>query len=119
MTYNVTVMKDQKATGIRRKYDDEFKRNALKMIEQGQSVRSVSQALGVAEGQLHHWRRAASPGRLERSQPLYRGRIKELSGKGYVQNSWRCQKFLLSLCEAGRSQRPADADAPGSSGSFL
>jgi transposase len=29
------------------------------MIEQGQSVRSVARALGVAEGQLHKWKRAA------------------------------------------------------------
>ena len=59
MAYNVSVMKDQKATNYRRKYDEEFKRNALKMIENGQSVRSVAQALGVAEGQLHRWKRAA------------------------------------------------------------
>ena len=53
-------MKGQKpAITTRRKYDEEFKRNALKLIEQGQSVRSVSQALGVAEGQLHKWKRAA------------------------------------------------------------
>lgn len=53
-------MKDQKnVTPNRRKYDEEFKRNALKMIENGQSVRSVAQALGVAEGQLHKWKRAA------------------------------------------------------------
>jgi transposase len=53
-------MKEQKTvTPNRRKYDEEFKRNALKMIENGQSVRSVAQALGVAEGQLHKWKRAA------------------------------------------------------------
>lgn len=66
MTYNVSVMKEQKAaTSIRRKYDEEFKRNALKMIEQGQPVRSVALALGVAEGQLHKWRRVAR----QRSSP--------------------------------------------------
>jgi transposase len=60
MTYTVSIMKGQKtAITTRRKYDEEFKRNALKLIEQGQSVRSVSQALGVAEGQLHKWKRAA------------------------------------------------------------
>lgn len=73
MTYNVSVMKEQTAvTTNRRKYDEDFKRNALKMIEQGQSVRSVAQALGVAEGQLHHWKRAArghaSPTEQEVSQ---------------------------------------------------
>ncbi len=44
-------MKEQKAATInRRKYDEDFKRSALKMIDNGQSVRSVAQALGVAEG---------------------------------------------------------------------
>lgn len=47
----------QAAITHRRKYDEDFKRNALKMIEQGQSVRSVSQALGVGESQLHKWKR--------------------------------------------------------------
>ena len=41
------------------KYDDEFKRNAVQKILDGQSVRSVSQELGVNESQLHKWRRAA------------------------------------------------------------
>jgi len=51
-------MKEQKAVTVnRRKYDEEFKRNALQMIENGQSVRSVAQALGVAEGQLHKWKK--------------------------------------------------------------
>jgi transposase len=53
-------MKDQKATSsIRRKYDDEFKRNAVKMVDSGQSVRSVAAALGVSESLLHAWRRSA------------------------------------------------------------
>jgi transposase-like protein len=33
-----------------RKYDDEFKRQAVKKILDGQSVASVSRELGVAEG---------------------------------------------------------------------
>lgn len=43
-----------------RKYDDEFKRNAVKKVLDGQSVKSVSQELGVNESQIHKWRRAAS-----------------------------------------------------------
>ncbi|MDQ3256881.1 MAG: transposase [Acidobacteriota bacterium] len=50
-------MKQQKAIINRRKYDEEFKREALRMIENGQAVRSVAQALGVAERQLHKWKR--------------------------------------------------------------
>ena len=70
VTYNVSLMKDQKATNIRRKYDGEFKRNALRMIEQGQSVRSLSQALGVAEGQLLKWRRVARAQRSSTDQEV-------------------------------------------------
>jgi transposase len=41
------------------KYDEEFKRNAVRLVLDGQSVRSVSQELGVNESQIHKWRRAA------------------------------------------------------------
>ena len=42
-----------------RKYDDEFKREAVKKIHDGQSVASVSRELGVSESLLHNWRRQA------------------------------------------------------------
>ncbi|HSK70826.1 MAG TPA: transposase [Pyrinomonadaceae bacterium] len=42
-----------------KKYDDEFKRNAVRKVLDGQSVRSVSQELGVNEFQIHKWKRAA------------------------------------------------------------
>ena len=42
-----------------KKYDDEFKRNAVKKVIEGQSVRSVSLELGVNESQIHKWKRAA------------------------------------------------------------
>lgn len=41
-----------------KKYDDEFKRNALKKVLEGQSARSVSQELGVNESLIHKWKRA-------------------------------------------------------------
>ena len=67
------------------KYDDEFKRNAVKKVLDGQSVRSVSQELGVNESQLHKWRRAAltdgdgqhSAGELAETAALKK-RIREL-----------------------------------------
>ena len=40
-----------------RKYDDEFKRQAVRKILAGQSVASVSRELGVAEGVLHNWKK--------------------------------------------------------------
>ena len=42
----------------RRSYDEEFKRQALAMIRNGQSVRSVAEALGIHENLLHTWKRA-------------------------------------------------------------
>ena len=42
-----------------KKYDEEFKQNAVRKVIDGQSVRSVSQELGVNESQIHKWRRAA------------------------------------------------------------
>lgn len=42
-----------------KKYDDEFKRNTVKKVLDGQSVRSVSQELGVSESLIHKWKKAA------------------------------------------------------------
>ena len=40
-----------------KKYDDEFKRQAVRKIFDGQSVASVSRELGVSENQLHLWKK--------------------------------------------------------------
>ena len=42
-----------------RKYDEDYKREAVKKIHDGQSVASVSRELGVAESLLHNWKRQA------------------------------------------------------------
>lgn len=42
-----------------KKYDNEFKRNALEKVFDGQSVRSVAEELGVNESLIHKWKRAA------------------------------------------------------------
>ena len=42
-----------------RKYDEEYKREAVKKIHDGQSVASVARELGVAESLLHNWKRQA------------------------------------------------------------
>ncbi len=42
-----------------RKYDEEYKREAVKKIHDGQSVASASRELGVAESLLHNWKRHA------------------------------------------------------------
>ncbi|HRH43128.1 MAG TPA: transposase [Pyrinomonadaceae bacterium] len=41
------------------KYDNEFKRQVVQKILDGQSVRSVSREIGVSESQIHKWRRVA------------------------------------------------------------
>ena len=42
-----------------KKYDDEFKRDALRKVFDGQSVRSVAEELGVNESLIHKWKRTA------------------------------------------------------------
>lgn len=42
-----------------RKYDEEYKREAMKKLHDGQSVASVARELGVAESLLHNWKRPA------------------------------------------------------------
>jgi transposase len=42
-----------------RKYDDEFKREAMRKIHDGQSVASVARELGCAESLLHRWKHDA------------------------------------------------------------
>ncbi len=42
-----------------KKYDDEFKRNALRKVFDGQSVRSVAEELGVNESLIHKWKRTS------------------------------------------------------------
>ena len=41
-----------------RKYDDEFKREAVRKIFDGQSVASLSRELGVSEGLLYYWKKS-------------------------------------------------------------
>ncbi|WP_338875016.1 transposase [Spirosoma sp. SC4-14] len=51
-------MKEQKNNQpvSRRKYDQDFKTEALRMIANGRSVYQVAQALGVGENLLYRWR---------------------------------------------------------------
>ncbi|EHQ28786.1 transposase [Mucilaginibacter paludis] len=49
-------MSGKKTETARRKYDDEFKRDVLKMISGGRSVQDVSNSLGLNTGMVHRWR---------------------------------------------------------------
>lgn len=63
-----------------RKYDDEFKQNAVKKILDGQSVASLSRELGVAESLLHKWKRTkiSSASNAEREVIELRKRLREV-----------------------------------------
>lgn len=44
---------------MNRKYDDEFKRQTVKKVLDGQPVSSVSRELGVNESLIHKWKKIA------------------------------------------------------------
>jgi transposase len=52
-------MKESKEKKGYRHYDAEFKKNALKMVENGRSVSSVAKSLGIKPGLLYSWRSKA------------------------------------------------------------
>ena len=61
-----------------RKYDAQFKAEALKQIEHGQSVSSVARALGMSEALLYQWRQSAgSDGSSEQVKELLK-QVKQL-----------------------------------------
>jgi transposase-like protein len=73
----------------RRKYDEEFKQQALTMIRNEQTVRSVAEALGISENLLHQWKRAAranqSAAELEVEQ--LRRQLKQVDGARYLKKA--------------------------------
>jgi len=73
-----------------RKYDDEFKQNAVKKILDGQAVASVSRELGVAEGVLHKWRkeRVASSSAAEKELLAVKRRLREVEMENEILKRW-------------------------------
>jgi transposase len=63
-----------------KKYDNEFKKQAVKKILDGQSVASVSRELGAAEGVLHNWKKLKleSSSNLEKENLELRKQLKEV-----------------------------------------
>lgn len=45
-------------------FTDEFKREAVKLVEAGQKPAAVAKQLGITEQTLGNWRRAAKAGKL-------------------------------------------------------
>ncbi len=50
---------EKKNQRTHRKYDPQFKLEAIKQIENGRSVSSIAQALGISEALLYLWRKKA------------------------------------------------------------
>ena len=50
-------MKEKKQTRTYRRYDDEFKQNAVKMLENGRSISDVAMALGIKKANLYEWKK--------------------------------------------------------------
>ncbi len=55
----IFLLGSEKAVRRKRKYDEEFKQQALAMVRNGQTARSVAQALGISENLIHRWKRAS------------------------------------------------------------
>jgi transposase len=63
-----------------RKYDKEFKKEAISKYLGGQSVASISRDTGVSEGVLHKWKNelVQKDGEVDKEKLLMRKRIMEL-----------------------------------------
>ncbi|MFN0013734.1 MAG: transposase [Saprospiraceae bacterium] len=48
--------KQKKIKAVRRKYDEGFKSEALRMVNGGRSVPDVARSLGMSENLLYKWR---------------------------------------------------------------
>ena len=63
-----------------RKYDQEFKKQAVKKYLDGQSVASISREIGVGENTIHKWKREilSENGEIDKEKLVMRKRIIEL-----------------------------------------
>lgn len=73
-------MSNHQTNQPKRKYDEAFKQNALKMVDNGQSVRSVALQLGIGENLLHKWKsaRQRNSSQLEQENAELRAKNKQL-----------------------------------------
>lgn len=63
-----------------RKYDEDFKKEAVRKYLDGQSIASISRETGVSEGLLHKWKNkiVRKDGEVDREKLEMRKRILEL-----------------------------------------
>lgn len=57
-------MQKEKKTRNYRRYDAEFKENALSLLSDGRSVSSVASSLGISENLLYTWRSKSKKARI-------------------------------------------------------
>ena len=72
-------MSEKKTDAPRRKYDEEFKRDVLKMLLTGRSVQDVSQSLGINPSMVHRWK-AEQNGTGGTTKPSVGAAIADVSG---------------------------------------
>ena len=79
-----------------KKYDDEFKQNAVRKIPDGQSVASVARELGVGAGLLDKWKRRKieSSSDLERENLELKKRLREVERELKIISLERRDSFL-------------------------
>lgn len=75
----------------RRRYDAEFKANALKLLEDGRSVSSVASSLGINENMLYNWRSKSK-----------KQKIKSASGETSLEAELKALKKRLKEVEIER-----------------
>ncbi len=60
----------KRSQSVRRQYDADFKKSAVNLVKNGQSVPQVSQSLGIGESLLYKWRTELSEQAIEVIHPL-------------------------------------------------
>lgn len=72
-----------------RKYDDEFKNQAVKKVLDGQSAASVAHELGINEGMLYKWKALAlqTSSNAEKEVVELKKRLKELQIENEILSS--------------------------------
>lgn len=58
-------MDPKKAKESRRKYDSDFKKEVLKMVESGRPVPEIAQSLGIGNNLIYYWIKQAKKGRMK------------------------------------------------------
>jgi len=75
----VSIMKEKKEKRKYRRYDESFKKNAVKMLETGRSIGDVSSSLGISHQSLYEWEKKY--GSKAQTSPELESKLKHLEKK--------------------------------------